>query len=176
MDEAVSLALTLAAKAPRAIALAKMAINDGINLPLEDALQLEAELFGAERGAYTGALTTRIGYLERANAGILFLDEIGNLPLNVQAKLLRAVQERCIEYLGGQRPKLQRLQSGGDVKPRKRAQLIKVPQSREGRLQHLERPGSVFAGNLRHHVLHVARKDVHARRPGRRGRSRFHGD
>lgn len=46
MDEAVSLALTLAAKAPRAIALAKMAINDGVNLPLDEALELEAELFG----------------------------------------------------------------------------------------------------------------------------------
>jgi DNA-binding NtrC family response regulator len=65
---------------------------------------VESEIFGHEKGAFTGAVDRKAGEFELADGGTLFLDEIGNLPLNVQAKLLRAVQERCIEYLGGQRP------------------------------------------------------------------------
>jgi len=62
---------------------------------------LESELFGHERGAYTGAFTRSIGRFERANRGTLFLDEIGDLPLELQPKLLRVIQERQIERLGG---------------------------------------------------------------------------
>jgi DNA-binding NtrC family response regulator len=61
---------------------------------------IEAELFGAEKGAYTGADTTRIGYLESAAHGVLFLDELGNMPLTVQTKLLRALQERSFRRVG----------------------------------------------------------------------------
>ena len=62
---------------------------------------LESELFGHERGAYTGAVARGIGRFERANRGTLFLDEIGDLPLELQPKLLRVMQERQFERLGG---------------------------------------------------------------------------
>jgi DNA-binding NtrC family response regulator len=62
---------------------------------------IESELFGHEKGSFTGAVSTRIGLFERANGGTLFLDEVGNLSLGVQAKLLRALQERTIERVGG---------------------------------------------------------------------------
>jgi transcriptional regulator with GAF, ATPase, and Fis domain len=62
---------------------------------------LESELFGHERGAYTGAVTRGIGRFERADRGTLFLDEIGDLPLELQPKLLRVMQERQFERLGG---------------------------------------------------------------------------
>jgi formate hydrogenlyase transcriptional activator len=62
---------------------------------------LESELFGHERGAYTGAGTRGIGRFERANRGTLLLDEIGDLPLELQPKLLRVMQERQFERLGG---------------------------------------------------------------------------
>ena len=61
---------------------------------------LESELFGHERGAYTGAIARSIGRFERANRGTLFLDEIGDLPLELQSKILRAMQERQFERLG----------------------------------------------------------------------------
>ena len=61
---------------------------------------LEAELFGNEKGAFTGAVVRRTGRFEEANGGTLFLDEVAELPLALQAKLLRAVQERVIERLG----------------------------------------------------------------------------
>ena len=64
---------------------------------------VESELFGVEKGAYTGALVSRPGRFERANAGTLFLDEIGDLPFSVQAKLLRVLQEGEIERLGDQK-------------------------------------------------------------------------
>ncbi len=62
---------------------------------------IESELFGHEKGAFTGALERRIGKFELATGGTLFLDEIGELPLELQAKLLRAIQEREIERVGG---------------------------------------------------------------------------
>jgi len=65
---------------------------------------IESELFGHEKGAFTGAINRKIGRLELAHEGTLFLDEIGELPLDLQPKLLRALQEREIERLGGTRP------------------------------------------------------------------------
>src|SRR6266403_906173 len=62
---------------------------------------LESELFGHERGAYTGAVARSIGRFERAHRGTLFLDEIGDLPLELQPKILRVMQERRFERLGG---------------------------------------------------------------------------
>ena len=62
---------------------------------------LESELFGYEKGAFTGAAKRTIGKIEHANKGTLFLDEIGDLPMSLQAKLLRFLQERVIERLGG---------------------------------------------------------------------------
>jgi transcriptional regulator with GAF, ATPase, and Fis domain len=64
---------------------------------------VESELFGVEKGAYTGALASRPGRFERADGGTLFLDEIGDLPLSAQAKLLRVLQEGEIERLGDQK-------------------------------------------------------------------------
>jgi two-component system response regulator PilR (NtrC family) len=62
---------------------------------------IEAEFFGARKGAYTGATTDREGYFAAARGGTLFLDEIGDLPLAMQAKLLRVIQERRVRPLGG---------------------------------------------------------------------------
>lgn len=64
---------------------------------------LESELFGYERGAFTGALSQKMGRFELANRGTLFLDEVGDIPLDLQPKLLRALQEKVFERLGGTR-------------------------------------------------------------------------
>jgi two-component system response regulator FlrC len=65
---------------------------------------LESELFGHEKGAFTGAVARRIGKFEEANGGTLLLDEISEMDVRLQAKLLRAIQERVIDRLGGARP------------------------------------------------------------------------
>ena len=64
---------------------------------------LESEFFGHEKGAFTGAIARKMGRLELAHEGTLFLDEVGEMPLDLQPKLLRALQEREIERLGGNR-------------------------------------------------------------------------
>jgi DNA-binding NtrC family response regulator len=81
------------ARAPRPF----VAVNCGAMNPN----LIESELFGHEKGAFTGAVSRKLGRFERANKGTLFLDEIGELPLQDQVKLLRALQERRIERVGG---------------------------------------------------------------------------
>lgn len=66
---------------------------------------IEAELFGYEKGAFTGAVTAKAGLFEAAAGGTLFLDEIGELPQNLQAKLLKVVEEKCITRVGSNRPR-----------------------------------------------------------------------
>jgi two-component system, NtrC family, response regulator AtoC len=74
-----------------------------INCAALPAEMVEAELFGHERGAFTGAVKERVGKFELASGGTVFLDEITEMPIGLQAKLLRVLQEGCIERLGGNR-------------------------------------------------------------------------
>ena len=75
-----------------------------VNCAAIPAEMMESELFGHERGAFTGAVKARVGKFELADGGTLFLDEITEMPIGLQAKLLRALQEGVIERLGGNRP------------------------------------------------------------------------
>ena len=113
---------------------------------IPDAL-LESELFGYEKGAFTGATRQVKGKIETANRGTLFLDEIGDMPFNLQAKLLRFVEERRIERLGGRQP-----DRGG------RAHRVGDPSAPDGARR---RGGSVQAGS----ALSAGRPDH--RDPGR---------
>ena len=75
-----------------------------VNCAALPATLIESELFGRERGAFTDAVTSQAGRFELAHGGTIFLDEIGELPLELQAKLLRAIQEGVVERLGSPRP------------------------------------------------------------------------
>ncbi len=128
---------------------------------------IESELFGHEKGAFTGAESRRIGKFEQARGGTLFLDEIGDMPRDTQAKILRALEERQIERLGGQEPlevdvrivsathqDLPQMVRGGkfreDLYYRLEVVTLDVPPLRE-------RQGDVLA-LIRHFLRHFAEK------------------
>ena len=94
----------LVAQAIHQLSPRKNALFVAVNCAAIPSEMLESELFGHERGAFTGALKERIGKFELADGGTLFLDEVTEMPIGLQAKLLRALQEGVIERLGSNRP------------------------------------------------------------------------
>jgi transcriptional regulator with GAF, ATPase, and Fis domain len=91
----------LIARAVHNLSLRRGKLLVKVNCATLPANLIESELFGHERGAFTGATERRIGKFELAHGGTIFLDEIGEMPLDLQAKLLRVLQEKEIERLGG---------------------------------------------------------------------------
>ena len=83
---------------------ARQAVHIAVNCAAIPENLLESELFGHEKGAFTGAIARRIGKFEEANGGTLLLDEISEMDARLQAKLLRAIQEREIDRVGGGKP------------------------------------------------------------------------
>ena len=96
----------LIAQAIHAISARKAKPLVVVNCATLPANLIESELFGHEKGAFTGALDKRIGKFEQADGGTIFLDEIGELPLDLQIKFLRVLQEKEIEPIGGKRRKI----------------------------------------------------------------------
>jgi two-component system response regulator AtoC len=94
----------LAARAIHQLSPRSEALFVAVNCAAIPSEMMESELFGHERGAFTGAIKERIGKFELADGGTLFLDEVTEMPIALQAKLLRALQEGTIERLGGHRP------------------------------------------------------------------------
>lgn len=94
----------LIARAIHAVSARRSRAMIKINCAALPAALIESELFGHEKGAYTGAVSRQIGRFEAANGGTIFLDEIGELPLELQTKLLRVLQEGQFERLGSPRP------------------------------------------------------------------------
>src|SRR5262249_49980110 len=91
----------LIVRAIHALSRRKDAVLVKVNCAALPAGVIESELFGHEKGAFTGALTRKVGRFELADKGTLFLDEAGDLPLDLQAKLLRVLQEGEFERVGG---------------------------------------------------------------------------
>jgi two-component system response regulator AtoC len=94
----------LVAKAIHAASLRKNGLFVAINCAAIPADILESELFGHEKGAFTGAVKERVGKFELADGGTLFLDEISEMPIQLQAKLLRVLQEGVVEKIGSNKP------------------------------------------------------------------------
>jgi transcriptional regulator with PAS, ATPase and Fis domain len=108
---------------------------------------LESELFGYEKGAFTGAVKQTPGKIETANGGTLFLDEIGDLPLALQAKLLRFLQERMIERIGGRGA-----QQGTAARPH----LHAIPEARAARTDGSPLAGQCARAGAQHRAIVVA--------------------
>lgn len=134
---------------------------------------VESELFGYERGAFTGATSSKVGWFETANGGTLFLDEIGDLPLSTQVKLLRVLQEREVVPIGSRKaiPIDVRLVAATNVNL---TEAVKAGRFREDLYYRIkvvpieipplrERPGDILP--LVDHFLDVYRNRMHTTRP-----------